>query len=166
MGRGVSTPKNTIHAVYFDVTWMGEVPEVDDMGEIIYNEDGTYNVEYDEWVAKDEWNCWLEYDIKTRLVNKYGSLYEVSKWLGREDQAILANNHCYIGVSEYMSVACVWMVNRHDFDGAYGSAWKSEMALAQAWCERVGESFRTVLQPDLVHMGGFSNGEQVYRRVE
>jgi hypothetical protein len=164
MSRGVSTPHKAIHTVYFDISWMGLVNKMTDDFEAVLDDDGEPVFEYDEWVARENWDDWIEYSVIYPLSQKFKSLYKVDKWLEREDHVLLANDHAWIGVSTYMYVAAVWMVNRHDYYyPEMTEAW--EFNLAQAWCERVGKSFRTVLKPDLVHLGGFSNGEQVYRRT-
>lgn len=166
MGRGVSTPAHAIHVVHFDLSWIGQAQEVDDNGDLMYDDNDQPVWVYDELMGQHDWLDWVQYGVKDPLQNKFKSLYEVDKWIGREDHAILANDHCYMGVSSYVQVAAVWVVNWHVYNDAYGSYWASEMALAQAWCERIGKSFRTVLKPDLVKVGTFSNGVSVYSRKE
>lgn len=163
MGRSVSTPVHAIQVVYFDVSHIGMVQEVDDDGKLMWDGDEPVLV-YDDMIGQDEWDEFVQYRVVEPSMKHYKSLYEVSnKWLGREDRVLLANDHAYIGISLYMDVAAVWVVSRYDYDDDSYQNHYREAPLAQHWCESI--KIEKVLKPNLNRVGNFSNGVSIYRRI-
>lgn len=128
MGRSVSTPSNAVHVVYKDATFIEDSLEFDDYVDDIRN------------VAQANWP----------------SLRECSKWLGREDRAILMNDHVYVGISEYCGLVALWVVVKDDDYETYG--------LAENWAASIERKFDKTFG-EYRKVGTFSNGEAVYEKV-
>jgi hypothetical protein len=111
-----------------------------------------------DWVWED-----FEETVKDACTKIAPSLYEVSKkWDRRETRIILANRHCEIGISLYMTLASVSI--RHN-----QSDYSSRESLAvhwinQVWPKMVEEigKYYTILRK----LGSMSNGEGVYEEVK
>ena len=112
------------------------------------------HVEADE----ENWSDDLE-NLKSALTARFKSLYEDEKWIGREDHALLANNHCRVGVSEYCGLVAVWIVPR---DSDYPE-------LAAQWIASIEKSFDKVVSETfgglLRHVATASNGEAFYQQA-
>lgn len=116
MGRGVSFPVN---CVAVSAVWLNDVG-VDD------------SFDFSEWCV----------DIKETAMSKWKSLTECDKWVGREDHAILENDFCYIGVSEYCGVAAIWLQSKApELESQYYSDSASKVNLARNWCNQIETSF-------------------------
>jgi len=90
-------------------------------------------------------------------MHKYPSLSSCDKWLDREDHALLENDHCYIGVSEYCGLVAVWIVAK----GA--DRYSDPSGLAIHWCSQVNlKPLAECFGQRLVSRGTFSNGEQFF----
>jgi hypothetical protein len=150
MARSVSTPTNASEKVYLA---------------------HPYNAEDEEFGFQD----FIE-DLRQVLDGSAGapggkgfpSLEPRDHWLDREDHAVLENSHAVVTVSEYCGLVAVCLVPKEESDFGYD---QSRKALADAWTERACKGFRNLLhgaysQCAIVSQGFFSNGEQVFRRVE
>lgn len=124
MSRSVSIPNGTVLLEYIDVS--------------DFSPDGS------------DWDFFVD-DIRYRLKDDFKSLSDCNKWLGREDNAILENDHCYIGLSEYNSLVSLWCVPK-------------ETNLALNWIEQIRPKFKKY--GDLKKIATFSNGEAIFERKE
>lgn len=132
MGRSVSYAGGSVHRLYFSV----------DISE--------------SW----QWDDLID-QLKDELRIAFPSLYAPDrKWLGREDRALLCNDHAYIGVSEYCGLVCVWMTPRHEHEA------RDSTALADNWIASVEARFTKAasrcFDTRLIRKGTMSNGEGVY----
>ena len=94
MSRTVSVPYNAKIVCYQDVSWM------------------------EDYV---EWEDFLE-EIQDRVMMNWPSFNPCDKWLDREDHAILQNDHCFVGVSEYCGLASIWVTMDPDYRTYQGLA--------------------------------------------
>ena len=85
-------------------------------------------------------------------------MQECSRWLDREDHAVMENDHAYIGVSEYCGLASIWFVCKADYEDV------DYIGLTMAWCGKACNKF-TETFGDLTKVATFSNGESVYQRI-
>lgn len=105
----------------------------------------------------DEWDEFID-DLREVVKERYPSFWDVDKWIGREDRAILANDHSYIGVSYYCDIVCVWGVVR---------PYATNESLSKHWLESIVGNFNKHLTKrykgnKLNRIGTFSNGEGVF----
>lgn len=103
---------------------------------------------------KDAWDDFIEW-IREQATELFPSLYNEDTWLGREDHAVLANQHCYIGVSEYCGLVSIWVVPKEDDNDNNG--------LAQHWCASIEKKFNNAFGT-LNKIGRFSNGACVFEK--
>ena len=150
MGRSVSYASGSIAKSYFDVS---------DFGACYDDEGNAIEGSYDEWQAQDDWDNWLYY-ITEQLKEKMPSLETCDEWLGNEDKAILENRFCYIGVSEYCGLACLWLVPK-ELDTYYSDE-ASLIPLQSHWLDNAVDKVEAL--SELYKLGTFSNGEAIYER--
>ena len=134
MGRSVSRPSNAQVTCYQDVS---------------------------EFEDQDDFQWFID-DIQEQCKAAWPSLTDCSKWLDREDHAILENGHCYIGVSEYCGLAAIWIVPKAC--EYYYSDDKNTEGLAARWIDRIRPKFEKLFG-ELAHLGTMSNGCGVYRKI-
>jgi len=114
-------------------------------------------VVFDRYEGEDEWDwddylSFIIYDLK----RAYPSLERCDEWLGREDQAIMENDHAYFGVSEYMGLVSIWAVPK-EWDG-----WGDDVyGLREHWVASIADGFRERFG-SLEKVGNASNGEGFY----
>jgi len=161
MGRGVSTPCNTLWSVFleFDINctyhectrcghahYSADVPE--QCEECGLSADDAHTpflpAQHDQDLARWEWEYLID-DIKERLSNAFPSLIPCNQWLGREDRAILENRHVYIGVSEYCGDVSVWCVPKEE--GYDRWAETNADGLHKAWARRIEKRAERLLKP-------------------
>lgn len=104
------------------------------------------------------WDEFVE-DVRTRSMEAFESLTPCDRRLDREDRAVLENSLVYVGVSEYVGIASVWVVPK-SFDGYDGYP-----NLSFRWIDRIRTRF-TKMFGGYVRLGVMSNGEAVYKRME
>lgn len=152
MGRSVSYPSG-YSTVTFKEWYQPEPHNCDDMGcdEFCNLQDTMPEPE------PEDFDFFVE-DLQEYAPTLWPSLVKCDKWVGREDHALLENDHCYIGVSEYCGLASLWIVPKED-DTGYPSG------LAANWCEQIADKFVATFG-QLVKLGSMSNGEGVYRRID
>lgn len=114
---------------------------------VCYRDVSDFEVQYEWeefifWVRECAQECWK-------------SLYETDKWIGSEDNAILENQHCHIGVSEYCGLASIWLLPRDD---------NGSPDLASFWCSQIEEKFKRLFG-EYAKVATFSNGEAYYKRI-
>lgn len=110
--------------------------------------------------AADDFEWFIE-DLQYIFKQKYKSLTECDLWLGREDHAILANSHAYIGISEYNGIVCLWCVPKNSNMGY------PEDNLHLNWCDQIYKNISKMLiknypESMLINRGSASNGEQFF----
>ena len=150
MARSVSVPSGAAWVVYLRPERDGETS----------GDWGTSNI--------DSAGGWDDFILDVRNVfhgacggrNPFPSLQESGHWVGREDRAILENEHAYIGVSEYCGLVSLWCVPK---ESGYGEL----IDLAAHWCVQIEKRVRALALrawPGLVldRIGGFSNGEAIF----
>ena len=135
MARSVSTPCDAVEIAYQDVS------------------------EYD-W----ETFQWFLEDIQTHAKSLWPSFRNCDRWLDREDHAILENALCYLGVSEYLGLASIWLVPKAYPDSGYFSGNEYIYPLAVNWISRIAPTFHTAFG-QYRKVGTFSNGESIYERL-
>lgn len=109
-----------------------------------------------------------EYDFRDCMENlrgvaqyRYKSLSSCDRWIGREDHAVLENDHAYIGVSEYCGLVAVWIVAKEDQYGNLPSG------IATHWCTQVNlKPLADCFGQRLVSQGRFSNGAQFFQPAD
>lgn len=117
---------------------------------------GTVKVAYADCsdLDHDDWFDAVD-NARYSLRSRYPSLQFCSEWLDREDRAVLKNDHAYITVSEYNGIAAICVVPRNE--GKKTADWCDKVDLSRA-IAYFGEP--------LISKGRFSNGEQVFVRLD
>lgn len=109
-------------------------------------------VAYNTWEADEDAD--FQWDVIDDLVNYaptlWPSLTPCDRWLGREDHAVLENEHAYVGVSEYCGLVAYWIVAKDTDNG-----------LAERWVAQVAPKFVKTFGR-LRRLGTFSNGEAIF----
>jgi hypothetical protein len=126
---------------------------------------GALEVAYQD-VSEYEWDtfpCFLQ-DIQAYAKRLWPSLRECDTWLDREDHAILENDLCYLGVSEYCGLASIWLVPKEYPDSGCFRADAYLYPLAVHWIERVAQKFHKIFG-HYRKLGTFSNGESIYEKI-
>ena len=118
--------------------------------------------ECSEQDPSDNWSYYCE-DLQREMIQAFPSLSECDEWVGREDHALLENNHCYIGVSEYCGLVSIWVQPKEP-------DWRdTSTGLRDRWIAQIGPKFHkvsnTCFGTALRKLGSFSNGEGVYQRI-
>lgn len=129
------------------------------MGRSVSTPHNAVAVAYAHRSFEDEWD-WedFEYDFKYRCKRRWPSLEDEDRWIGRENHVLLENQHARIGLSEYMGLVAMWIVPQED-------EWYPEHnSLHEHWCNQIADRFKRVFG-ELLHVGTFSNGEAVFRRI-
>ena len=108
---------------------------------------------------------WFVDDLRRRASEAFPSLEAHDGWRGREDRILMRNAFADFGVSEYMGLVAIWIVERED--GAYLDAdWRTARSpLAQRWLQQIAPRF-DALFGELDLFGRFSNGEAIFQRRE
>lgn len=148
MGRSVSYPSGA-HVAYSDweAGWVSHDPETDEPLEEGY---------WDEDQAHFDWECIVD-NFKHTIKVLFPSTWEIDKWVGREDRALMANNYCYFGISEYCGCIAYWVVLRDDLGWTEGGR-------AEHWFKQIEHSFEKAFAT-MYRIGGFSDGTSVYNRI-
>ena len=152
MSRSVSVASGAFAVAYKDCSKLGYITE---------DEDGKELAEpyYDQDIGSMDWDCFVEDQID-KIKKLFPSFTDCDKWLGREDHAIAENNFAYFGISEYMGLVSLWMVEKDGDD--YGD---EQAGLRKRWAEQVAGKFEKEFS-ELHKLGTFSNGEAVFKRVK
>jgi len=111
---------------------------------------------FEDGDADFEWECFMD-DLKYLLQDKYPSLDDCNRWMDNEDHIILENRRGKISVSEYCGLVAVCLAPRDP-----------DEPLDVGWCHTVARGFSALLNKSydsLRSIGRFSNGEQVFERV-
>jgi len=112
----------------------------------------------------DDWDYYLD-DFKREMRKAFPSLHADDRWLGREDHALLANDYCYIGASEYCGLVSMWVVPKEIDD--YSAEERSRIGRRDVWIKRIEDKFRKVagscFGQALIKQGTFSNGEGIFQ---
>ena len=129
MGRSVSYPSNAVVAY------------------------STFEVD-PSWDCQGEWEDLVD-GFRDQVAELFPSMERADKWLGREDHAVMANRHAWVGVSEYCGLVAFWIVPKDD---------TGHEALSERWVAQVAERFTSTFST-LNRLGTFSNGEGVFERT-
>lgn len=112
----------------------------------------------------DDWGWYVD-EFRAAMKRAFPSLDNCDEWVGDEDHALLENDYCYIGVSEYCSLVSMW-VQPKDPHYSENESWD---ARRDHWITQIGPKFhRTANQcfgTAIRKLGSFSNGEGVYQRI-
>lgn len=128
------------------------------MGRSVSFANDSEQVEYATFYADFE----FEFDdclcnLRDVAQRRYKSLSRCDEWLGREDHAVLENDHAYIGVSEYCGLVSIWVVPK----GA--DRYSDPSGLAIHWCNQIDlRPLANCFGQRLISRGMFSNGEQIF----
>jgi len=95
--------------------------------------------------------------IKESATAKFPSLCECDKWLGREDHAILENDHACVGVSEYCGLVAIWLKAKDEYPNDHPE-------LSRSWTDRVSDTFHGLFA-EYRKLGHISNGEGVFEKI-
>ncbi len=157
MGRSVSYPTDCTAVCFRDVMYMG-YPADEETGETDFDQ------EPDSFLAQIEFNDFVDM-IRYEANRQWKSLVECDRFLDREDRAIMENDFCYIGVSEYCGLAAIWLKSKGDElrDEWYSDS-QSLANLADAWCARIEKKFHALFG-EYVKTGTMSNGCGVYEKA-
>lgn len=153
MGRSVSYPHNATVVTYKPI----EVEPYEDI-----DEDGeTVTVEPSEFDYQDAFDSMVE-DLQEYAPTLWPSLRKCDKWLDREDHALLENDLCYIGISEYCGLVALWIVPKTDeYAGYYSDAHVAN--LCDRWVDQIRDKFIKTF--GAYHkVATASNGESFYRK--
>ncbi len=153
MGRSVSTPHNATVVAY---SWI-EVESCEQDRES-YSDDQdreSYGCE-DEYAAQDAFDSMVE-DLTEYAPTLWPSLRKCDKntWLGREDHALLENDLCFMGISEYCGCVAYWIVPK---DG------EEVENLSANWIGQIEPKFLKTWGR-MNSIGRASNGEQFFQKV-
>lgn len=132
MGRSVSVPLDAL-----------------DFGAVAYRETAPD--------SKYWWDEPLDH-IRDVAKHQWPSFCLCDEWVGREDHAILENEHAYLGVSEYCGLTAVWLVPKRN-------SWGETSPLSLHWLEQIRDPFVSTFGT-LVRVGSFSNGEAIFQQKE
>ena len=152
MSRSVSVASGAFSVAYKDCSQFGYITE-DENGHKL---DEPY---YDDALGSMDWDDFID-GLKYQLKKKFASFSECDNWLGREDHAIMENRFAYFGISEYMGLVSLWLVEKEGDD--YGD---EQAGLRAHWVGQVKEKFVKEFS-ELHKLGTFSNGEAVFERIK
>lgn len=136
MGRSVSTPHNAAVVAY------RHLEAQDD----------------DEYATQEAFDSMLE-DLQEYAPTLWKSLRKCDKWLDREDHALLENDLCYMGISEYCGMVATWIVPKDDLRSGYDDQGTDN--LCANWIGQIAPKFEKTFGA-LAKTGTMSNGESVY----
>ena len=154
MGRSVSTPYNATAVAYAPIE-VEPYEDIDDDGEAV-------TVEPSELDFQFAFESMVE-DLQNHAPTLWPSLRECDKWLDREDHALLENDLCYMGVSEYCGMVAYWIVPKSDYRAGYSDQHVDN--LCDHWVSQIADKFVKTFGT-LRRIGTFSNGESVYERTK
>ena len=104
--------------------------------------------------GETDWD-WLKDDLRDRAKALMPSMWSNTKWLGRENQVLMSNDHAHFGFSEYCGLMSIWLVVRDDAE---------RPGLAEEWCQKVWPKFQEEFG-EFQKVGSMSNGEGVFKRI-
>jgi hypothetical protein len=126
---------------------------------------GAQEVAYQDVSEHDgETFAWFLDDLRERARSFWPSFRSCDTWLEREDHAVLENDLCYLGVSEYCGLASIWLVPKAD---SHRGSFRGEAylhPLAVRWIARIAPTFHKAFG-HYRKIGTFSNGESVFERI-
>lgn len=155
MGRSVSYPHDA-EIVCFRTLEVESWEDEDEDGNTVVNE--PTDLDY-----QDAFDSMLE-DLQEYAPTLWPSLRKCDEWIGREDHAILENDFCYMGISEYCGLVALWVKSKaDDYEGSWYADEVRKAALARNWVSQIKPKF-VATWGDLVKRGTFSNGESFYVR--
>ncbi len=141
MGRSVSTPHNASVVAYSYIEAEGD----------------------DDFASQDAFDSMVE-DLTEYAPTLWPSLRKCDKntWLGREDHALLENDLCFMGISEYCGCVAYWIVPRDDRRSGYSDQGTDN--LCANWIGQIEAKFLKTFGR-MTSIGRASNGEQFFQKV-
>ncbi|MFT3671280.1 hypothetical protein [Aestuariivirga sp.] len=115
----------------------------------------TFESEGDEWEDRENFRDLKEWIAET-CKSKWPSLRDCDEWIGREDHAILENDHAYVGLSEYCGMACIWLTAKGMHNGNDRTT-----ALQFNWCRTIAPKFEETFG-EYRKVTTMSNGAAIY----
>ncbi len=154
MGRSVSTPHNASVVAYRHL----EPQPVEDI-----DEDGNETMrEPDETDFQWEFDSLVE-DLQEYAPTLWPSLRKCDTWLDREDHALLENDLCYMGISEYCGLVATWIVPKSEHRSGYSDEHVDN--LCAHWISQIEPKFTKTFGA-LRKLGTMSNGEAAFQCIE
>ena len=135
MGRSVSTPSEARVVCYRDVS------------------------EFDSF----NWSDFID-DIQCTVKSQWPSFSDCDEWIGDEDHALVENDLCHIGVSEYCGCAAIWISSKKE--DLLNTGYSDDVGranLCDAFIGKIEDKFREFFG-ELVKVGTGSNGVALYER--
>ena len=154
MGRSVSYPHNA-QVVTYRTLEVEPYEDEDENGETITREpcDEDYQWAFDSMVE----------DLQEYAPTLWPSLRKCDKWLDREDHALLENDLCYMGISEYCGLVATWIVPKDDYRSGYSDQHVDN--LCARWITQITPKFEKTFG-QYVKVATASNGESFYVKKE
>lgn len=149
MGRSVSTPCRATVVAY---SWV-------EPGECLDENDEPR--EHDEYDLGDAFDSMVE-DLQEYAPTLWSSLRKCDKWLDREDHALLENDLCWMGISEYCGCVAYWIVPKDEERSGYSDQGTDN--LCANWIAQIEPKFQKTFGR-LQSIGRASNGEQFFVQV-
>jgi hypothetical protein len=136
MGRSVSTPSEARVVCYRDV------------------------IDLDEWGFDD-----LKEAVQESCKSQWPSFADCDKWIENEDHALVENDLCYVGISEYCGCAAIWISSKKEdlLNSGYSDD-TSRANLCDPFIDRIEKKFREFFG-ELVKVGTGSNGIAFYEKA-
>ena len=153
MGRSVSTPSAATVVGYRTIE-VEPYEDTDEDGNIITVEP---HEEEHQWA----FDSMLE-DLQEYAPTLWPSLRKCDEWIGREDHAILENDLCYMGVSEYCGLVATWIVPKNEHRSGYSDEHVDN--LCDQWISQIEPKFLEHFS-QLNKVGTMSNGVSIYQRT-
>ncbi len=111
----------------------------------------------------DSFQWWLEGEAEY-VKSLWPSFRDCDKWIAREDHAVLENNLCFFGVSEYCGLAALWLVPKEfATDGCFSDN-DYVLPLAENFIKRIAPKFHKTFG-QYRKIGAFSNGEAIFEKT-
>ncbi len=121
------------------------------MGRSVSYPQGAEYIAYCSIDEDDDWHEFIGY-FQDAAKQKWPSMVDCDRWIGREDRAICENDYAYLGVSEYCGLVVVWLLP------------KEESPLASNWCNLISSGF-IKLFGRYRKISTASNGESFFEAV-
>jgi hypothetical protein len=114
--------------------------------------------------GEDQFDWEAEVDmLKEAAQSLWPSFEDCNDWIGREDHAILENDLCFFGISEYCGSVAIWLCPK-EFDDWYAEDARMPQ-LAERWINQISTKFHETFGT-MRKIGTGSNGIALYQMKE